>query len=60
MDSIINLAVTFWQWTVVIAVILVAYLINKLDKPDLKRIDFEYTSMPKMQPVPIATAGPIR
>ncbi len=53
MEFIIDLAVTFWQWTVVIAVIAVSYLINKLDKPDLKRINFEYTTMPKMQPLPI-------
>ena len=57
MEFIIDLAVTFWQWTVVIAVIAVSYLINKLDKPDLKRVGFEFTEMPKMQPVPIATAS---
>ena len=56
METILDLAVTFWQWTVVIALIIVGYLINKLDKPDLKRIGFEYTTMPKMQPLPIATA----
>ena len=57
MDTILNLALTFWQWTTVIGVIAASYLINKLDKPDLKRINFEYTTMPKMQPLPIKTAS---
>ena len=57
METILDLAVTFWQWTIVIAVIAVSYVINKLDKPDLKRINFEYTTMPKMQPLPIKTAS---
>jgi hypothetical protein len=57
MEFIIDLAVTFWQWTVVIAVIAVSYLINKLDKPNLKRIDFHYTNMPTMQPLQIKTAS---
>ena len=57
MEFIIDLAVTFWQWTIVIAVIAISYVINKLDKPDLKRINFAFGDMPKMQPVPIATAS---
>ena len=57
METILDLAVTFWQWTIVIAVIAVSYIINKLDKPDLKRVGFEFNDMPKMQPVPIATAS---
>ena len=57
METILDLAVTFWQWTIVIAVIAVSYIINKLDKPDLKRVGFEYNDMPKMQPVRIATAS---
>ena len=57
METILDLAVTFWQWTVVIVVIAVSYIINKLDKPDLKRVGFEYNDMPKMQPVRIATAS---
>lgn len=57
METLINLAVTFWQWTIVIAVIAISYLINKLDKPDLKRVGFEFHDMPKMQPVAIKTAS---
>ena len=57
MENILDLAVTFWQWTIVIAVIAISYVINKLDKPDLKRINFAFGDMPKMQPVPIATAS---
>ena len=57
METLINLAVTFWQWTIVIAVIAISYLINKLDKPDLKRVGFEFNDMPKMQPVAIKTAS---
>ena len=57
METILDLAVTFWQWTIVVAVIAISYIINKLDKPDLKRVDFEFTEMPKMQPVSIPTAS---
>lgn len=57
METILDLALTFWQWTIVIAVIAVSYLINKLDKPDLKRINFAFNEMPKMQPVPISTSS---
>lgn len=53
----IELITTFWQWSILIAIIILSWLVNKLDKPDLKRIDFQYTNMPKMQPVPIKTAS---
>ena len=53
----IELITTFWQWSILITIIILSYIVNKLDKPDLKRIDFEYKNMPKMQPVPIATAS---
>ena len=57
MDFIFDTMVTFWQWTIVVTVIAISYIINKLDKPDLKRVGFEFNDMPKMQPVPIATAS---
>ena len=57
METILNLAITFWQWTVVISVIIISFIINLLDKPDLKRVNFEFDQMPKMQPVPITTSS---
>ncbi len=57
MEFILGLALKFWQWTVVIAVIIVGFIINLFDKPNMKRVGFEYTAMPKMEPVPIPTAS---
>ena len=56
MDFIINLATTFWQWTVLIVLILIGFIVNKVDKTGKdKRVDFKYASMPVMSPIPIPT-----
>ena len=55
--SIVALAMKFWQWTVLIAVVLVAAWINWTDKRAKTKLKFYYKGMPKLQPVPIATKG---
>ena len=57
MEMLFDLAMTFWQWTIVICLIIIGFIINSFDKKEEKRIGFTYMDMPKMQPVPIATKG---
>ena len=55
---LVDLAVTFWQWTVLGILVIAGFVVNKLDKGEQEtRVDFKYSSMPKMQPVPIGTAS---
>ena len=57
MELIIGLAMKFWQWTVLIAVVIIAAIINFTDKRSKTKLKFYYKGMPKLQPVPIATKG---
>jgi hypothetical protein len=58
MDFIIDQLVTWWQFTVVGILIIMGWLINLLGVDNkTKRIGFEYSQMPQMQPVPIPTKG---
>ena len=57
MEMILALAMKFWQWTVLIAVVIVAAIINFTDKRATTKLKFYYKGMPKLQPVPIATKG---
>ena len=52
-----TLAMKFWQWTVLIAVVIIAAIINFTDKRAKTKTKFHYKGMPKLQPVPIATKG---
>ena len=57
-DLIVHLAMTWWQFTVVGILIIIGWLINKLGvDQDEELIGFEYNVMPKLRPIPIATAG---
>ena len=55
--SIVGLAMKFWQWTVLIAVVIIAAIINFADKRAKTKLKFNFKGMPKLQPVPIATKG---
>ena len=57
MELIIGLAMKFWQWTVLIAVVIVAAIINFTDKRAKTKLKFYYKGMPKLQPIPIKTKG---
>ena len=57
MELIITLAMKFWQWTVLIAVVIIAAIFNALDKRKKPNLKFNFKGMPKLQPVPIKTKG---
>ena len=57
MEMILALAMKFWQWTVLIAVVIIAAIINFTDKRATTKLKFYYKGMPKLQPIPIKTKG---
>ena len=57
MEFVLDLAVTFWQITVVVGLVLVGLVINHFDKDEEVRVGFKYKEMPTLKPVPIATKG---
>ena len=57
MEMILALAMKFWQWTVLIAVVIVAAIINFTDRRAKTKLKFYYKGMPTLQPVQIATKG---
>ena len=57
MELIITLAMKFWQWTVLIAVVLIAAIINWTDKRAKTNMKFYFKGMPILQPIQIKTKG---
>tara|TARA_Y100001937_G_scaffold48036_1_gene67111 strand:+ start:1094 stop:1684 length:591 start_codon:yes stop_codon:yes gene_type:complete len=57
MEFILSLAMKFWQWTLLIAVVIIAAVINFTDKRAKTKMKFNFKGMPKLQPVPIPTKG---
>lgn len=58
MEFILELAVKFWMWTVVIVLIIIGLLINIFDKKQKTNlVNFKYKDYPHMKPIRIATAG---
>ena len=58
MEFIIALAMKFWQWSVLIALVIIGWIINQFDKKVDSRVNFKYHSQfPVMRPVPIKTKG---
>ena len=57
MELIITLAMKFWQWTILIAVVIIGAVINFTDKRATTKTKFYYKGMPKLQPIPIRTKG---
>ena len=57
MELIMTLAMKFWQWTVLIAVVIIAALINAFDKKQKPKLKFNFKGMPELKPVPIKTKG---
>lgn len=55
MEIVLELAMTFWQWTVVIALIVIGFISNLFDGQGEHRIGFEFTEMPHMKPIRIQT-----
>lgn len=57
METVIELALKFWQYSLLIFLILVGFLINLLDRRIKVKYKFEYDEYPILQPIKIATAG---
>lgn len=58
MDFIIDQLVTWWQFTIAGALILVGWIINLFGVDNkTKRVDFSCDEMPSMTPIKIPTAG---
>ena len=57
MELIITLAMKFWQWTVLIAVVLIAAIINWTDRRAKTKMKFYFKGMPILQPLQIKTKG---
>ena len=58
MDMVLDLLVTWWQFTVVGVLIIMGFIINLfgVDNEE-ERIGFEYNVMPQLRPLKIETAG---
>ena len=57
METVIDLALNFWQYSLLISLIIIGYGINLLDRRIKPEYKFEYDEYPILQPVKIATAG---
>ena len=57
MELILTLAMKFWMWSVLIALIIIGFIINLFDKKVGTRVNFKYSQFPTMRPIPIKTKG---
>ena len=53
MEMLLDLAMTFWQWTVLAVLVLIGFIVNKVDKKEETLVGFKYKFMPVMSPLPI-------
>lgn len=55
----IELITTFWQWSILIVLIAIGFILNRVDSTQTtkKRVDFKYKFMPVLTPLPIKTKG---
>ena len=57
METVIDLALRFWQWSILIVLIVIGFGINLLDRKIKTQYDFEYDVYPVLMQIKIATAG---
>ena len=57
MDFIFNMAMNFWQWTILIAVVIIGAIINFTDKRQKPKQKFNFKGFPELKPLPIKTKG---
>ena len=57
MEIILALAMKFWQWSILIAVVIIGAIINFTDKRAKPKQKFNYEGMPHIKPLPIKTKG---
>ena len=55
MELLVTLAMKFWMWTILIALIIIGFIINLFDKKQPKCYTFAFTDYPLMKPIRIAT-----
>ena len=56
MELLISLAMKFWQWSLLIALVIVGLVINLLDRRK-SNCTFHYEELPHLQPIKISTKG---
>ena len=56
MELLLTLAMKFWQWSLLILLVIIGFIINLLDKRK-SNLKFSYEEMPLLKPVPIKTKG---
>ena len=54
MELIVTLAMKFWMWTILIALIIIGFIVNLFDKKQPKLYTFAFTDYPLMKPIRIA------
>jgi hypothetical protein len=57
MELLIAMAMKFWQWSLLILVVIIGFLVNLLDKNRKPKQKFSYKGMPHIKPLPIKTKG---
>jgi len=57
MELLIALAMKFWQWSLLILIVILGFLVNLLDKNRKPKLKFNYKGMPHIKPLPIKTKG---
>ena len=56
MELLISLAMKFWQWSLLIVLVIVGLIINLLDRRK-SNCAFHYEELPHLQPIKISTKG---
>ena len=54
MELLISLAMKFWQWSLLIVLVIVGLIINLLDRRK-SNCTFHYEELPHLQPIKIST-----
>ena len=57
MELLIALAMKFWQWSLLILIVIIGFLVNLLDNNKKPKQKFSYKGMPNIKPLPIKTKG---
>ena len=53
MELIVTLAMKFWMWTILIALIIIGFIVNLFDNKQPKLYTFAFTDYPLMKPLRI-------
>ena len=57
MELLITLAMKFWQWSLLILIVIIGFCINLLEKNKKPNLKFDFKGMPHLNPIPIKTKG---